>query len=69
MTAEEMFEKLGYERDYSNNGVIYKKNCSQINNITFANDRKDIYMTNGYMDLKLFKAIQQQIKELGWLDD
>lgn len=72
-TAEEMFEDLGYECIKSDLSIRY------IANYEMAEDHKDIrfslysrtfYALQDYdpmnINMREFKAIQKQIKELGW---
>ena len=74
-SAIEMFEDLGYE--YFNNGlrITYEKcpenECKMIEfnlkkkTILIADDSSDVVE----IDLKEQQAINQQCKELGWLDE
>lgn len=67
MTAKEMFEELGFEEDFH---IAY---------IKFYNIKKDLYIwfqkdartveANFDITMPLLKAINQQCKELGWLND
>lgn len=66
MTANEMFEKLGYEKygDYEYRQGSYS--------IIFEYDRKQVIATDGGydrmpIDMKELQAINQKCKELGWL--
>lgn len=76
MTAKEMFEKLGYEKTchdereiiysiYSDNVFIAEIEFD-LQNKTFYCMCSDIVME---VDMELLKAINQQVKELGWLDE
>ena len=72
MTAKEMLEEQGFEQIMLENGnVKYLKNYGDDieERITFLFDTQK-YKTNVAMtdDKRWFKAIQQQIKELGWND-
>lgn len=63
-----MFGKLGYEFEahhYSMTAlIVYRKDLEYI---YFDFDKKiDIW---GFVDMKLLQAINQQCKELGWLDE
>ena len=74
-SAKEMFEDLGY--DYFNNGlrITYEKcpdgECKMIEfnlknkNVILADDNDEVIELN----VKEIQAINQQCKELGWLDD
>lgn len=75
MSAKEMFEKLEYK--YFNNGlrITYEKyadnECKMIEfnlknkNIILADDGNEV----SELSLKELQAINQQCKELGWLED
>ena len=80
MNAKEMFEKLGYERkvkqycvEYCQDGEYIKVTCEYRGwkRIVFDLDTKKFYADEDYesmyIDVETFKAIQQQLKELGWL--
>lgn len=74
MTAKEMFEELGYELDstYEIDGHLFY--CKDYRKIDFDLKRKDFYKytSGGFrspIDMDLLKAIHQQCKELGWLDE
>lgn len=82
MNAREMFEKLGYNSTVFDNGTIRysKTKKDKTSRVNFYLDNKvyDAYYvelsTNGVehsrdtrlINIKLNKAIQQQIKELNW---
>jgi hypothetical protein len=78
MSAKEMFEKLGYENDEVNEHSLgYGK---LLNNrkkyITFNDSGNCKWFTiietdrnNPTIDLEELKAINQQCRELGWLDE
>ena len=71
MKAKEMFKKLGYKRIKNN-----KNEVEYIHKVIYDGD-KYIYFnkqnkwveTFEYITLKELQAINQQIKELGWLDE
>lgn len=75
MSVKEMFEKLEYK--YFNNGlrITYEKyadnECKMIEfnlknkNIILADDGNEV----SELSLKGLQAINQQCKELGWLED
>ena len=79
-TAKEMFEELGYEEYFNNDNMIcYKKKdfISDTYEIEF-NKKAKIIISDWYtdspftpvkalpIDMKELKAINQQVKELGW---
>jgi hypothetical protein len=76
MTAKEMFEKLGYEYNecYFENEldeIIYSKSGKYTPQIMFNLNHKvvKIYRENNKsscFNMKLLKAINQQVKELHW---
>ena len=76
MTAEQMFEALGYNLyTANNNGVVYKGSDSTMyDSIAITQYDFGLEFQTGYerdmtvwVDIKLYKAIAQQMKELGWL--
>ena len=68
MTAKEMFEELGYtycpnEEHFSLNAIIvYRKGLKSI----YFDFDKTIDIDGKIIDMKLLKAINKQIEELGW---
>ena len=78
MSAKEMFEALGYELDDCSNfsgdacclnyQIIKPYECI-FKEITFYLDSKEIGWDNVMITMPLLKAINQQCKELKWLDD
>lgn len=81
MSAKEMFEKLGYfEKEHTKSYLRYKTlvDCYHGESIDFDLKNKRFRLTNKtsqgnihfkYGTMEEFKAIQQQIKELGWESD
>ena len=79
MKAKEMFEELGYNLDTAEeNSRLYCKNILDKNTfgykdsemIYFDDEYNEIYFTNKeYLNSDELKAINQQCKELGWLDE
>ena len=73
MTAEQMFKELGYKKEEDENGIYYERQTELSDRyIGFDKEGKQI-LINGYrwfiLGLELQKAIFQQSKDLGWLDD
>ena len=78
-TAKEMFEELGYEYEIDEEFIECEKNEVQFEifrkwlKIVFVLSGKYFYCDEDYesmaVDVPTFKAIQQQLKELGWLDE
>lgn len=73
-TAEEMFEDLGYECIKSDLSIRYMANYEMAEghkDIRFSLTRQRFYAQQDLdpkdIDMREFKAIQKQIKELGWL--
>lgn len=78
-TAKEMFKELGYEQEiwcFEDENKIHeityvRKNrfasniTFKVNNKCFKIHRKNELMA-GYCDMPILKAINQQVKELGW---
>lgn len=76
MNADEMFEKLGYEKEEIVNGFQYylgddlgdDKEIDFIENI--HNKNKEIWIDSFHIiTIQELKAINQKCKELGWLDE
>lgn len=75
MSAKEMFEKLGYKYIENDRGIVYSKSnndsklfiCFNKESKSFFKD--DIKFVSYDIDMQELKAINQQIKELGWLDE
>lgn len=74
MTAKEMFEALGYILDKETRFgalVSYTKycidGCCRINDLVFYEN--GIHCDEIFITLEFIKAINQQCKELGWLDE
>ena len=66
MTAQEMFEKLGFNLSSAGtiDTIIYKQHDSHIR--FWRDDR--VYDTFGFdITVETHQAITQQMKELGWL--
>lgn len=80
MKAKEMFENLGYSLKVDNNDLIEysKEDCGHIA-FDFDIETKRFYSRYSFLSsiqstphsitLDEFKAIQQQLKELGWLEE
>lgn len=76
MTAREMFEKLGYTRNLDSKKIIYAKELKgmfRYVEITFNLTEKEVELYDDYeaytINKALLKAIQQQLKELHWLEE
>ena len=74
LTADEMFEKLGYENlptEINFGGIdIYGKEDKRIE---FFNDKTYAVYNSidnfEYIDMQELKAINEKVKELGWVDE
>lgn len=70
-TAKEMFEALGYECRKSENAIQYLSECGK--EITFIFELHRFYKQRNFISLNIdideFKAIHQQMEELGWLEE
>ena len=71
--ADEMFERIGYEKDYSQLGNIkYYKNDD--NTIYFMIEYKTFIKSGeydgmcDYITMQELQAINEKVKELEWLD-
>lgn len=71
MKAEDMFKALGYECRKSENAIQYFSECGK--EITFIFELHRFYKQLNFISLNIdideFKAIHQQMKELGWLEE
>ena len=72
MTAKEMFEELGFKKVKPRNKILtqiefYSEDYNE--SIEFFKNYKEYYVENLGIDMNILKAIIQQCKELGWLDD
>lgn len=76
MSAKEMFEELGYQRNVENEKIIYlieTKGSFYYQEIIFNLVQKVIVIDGNFLDVAiendLLKAINKQAKELGWLEE
>lgn len=76
MNARDMFEKLGYTRNLDSKKLIYAKELKgmfRYLEITFDLTEKEVELYDDHeaytINNALLKAIQQQLKELGWLEE
>lgn len=74
MTAREMFEKLGYQRNVENEKIIYiieTKGSFYYQEIIFNLVKKIIVIDGNFLEVaienNLLKAINKQCEELGWI--
>ena len=70
MSAKEMFEALGYYEDTEHSSIYaIKVYRNKYRKTIYFDDGKTIDTTGNVITLDLLKAIYQQCKELGWLED
>lgn len=81
MSAKEMFEELGYtykdsyfnyklfEIAYNSHSRFGSCIIFDVTHKIFKISRFDDEYKTGWCDIRLLKAINKQIEELGWLDD
>lgn len=76
MTAREMFEELGYQRNEENEKIIYlieTKGSFYYQEIIFNLLQKVIVIDGNFLEVaietNLLKAINKQANELGWLEE
>lgn len=74
MTAQEIFEKLGYQRNVENEKIIYlieTKGSFYYQEIIFNLVQKVIVIDGNFLEVaienNLLKAINKQCEELGWI--
>lgn len=64
-TADEMFEELNLKKEIDNNR--YEIYGNEESSIIFDKKKREIEIQNlRYFDLKLIKAINKKVEELGW---
>ena len=72
-TADEMFEKLGYYKDFDETTDEYRKECDgDLVEIDFWLKEKTISKNYyrefmGYITMQELKAINKKVEELGWI--
>lgn len=74
MKAKEMFEELGYIKSTNNEYELTYKHKAHFNEITFCLEGEKVTCDNGngksiLINKYELQAINQQCKELGWLED
>lgn len=63
--ADEMFEKIGYEKFFENKDVIRYSNDNSII-IEFYNGAKGFDKSIYAINIQELQAINEKVKELGW---
>lgn len=67
MTAKEMFEKLGWKLQNGGLKIVYfNREYNEI--IEFDKEYEEYYVEKLSIDMSTLKAINQQCKELGWIE-
>ena len=74
LTADEMFEELGYYKDFDDMTHEYRKEKDgDLFEIDFWLKDKEVsknyYRDMGYITMQELKAINKKVEELGWLDE
>ena len=70
MTADEMFEELGYKKSICEDGNSEEFiNKEENRNIDFYYEFKEIGIKQYSVTMQELKAINKKCEELGWLDD
>lgn len=72
--ADKMFKKLGYrtkEHSYSTIGTVieYDENNKGLSPIDFMLKTKEIKIWHINIGIQELQAINEKVKELGWLDE
>lgn len=67
MTAEQMFENLGWEKFEASAFIEYRKGWAIMFNL--IEKEVNAYTQNNALLPEEVRAIYQQMSELGWLDD
>lgn len=66
MTAQEMFENLGWKRvDGFVNSIEYERGFRTISFINISEDEHAV-TSSGHISMNVLKAINKQVEELGW---
>ena len=67
MTADKMFEELFYEQRENNIDYVSYMNRLNANEITFWKRKREIAIST-MLNIRMLKAINEKVKELGWYD-
>lgn len=66
--ADEMFDEMGYEKIHNNRRrIVYKK--GYLSQIEFIMKYKWIDVGNMRISIEELQAINEKVKELGWLNE
>lgn len=67
--ADEMFKKLGYEKEDENGNIIYIHERNPFKTLRFLTDKQEIELNNvNLLTKRRLQAINEKVKELGWLE-
>lgn len=68
--ADEMFEELGYKKLSGETTEVFRLTRAN-KNIAFSNliNRIRIYGQYDFIDMQELKAINEKVKELGWIEE
>lgn len=65
--ADEMFEKLGYEKIIENENIKYEHKRNPFRTFEFLMDKQEIELNNiNILTTRRLKAINEKCQELGW---
>lgn len=67
MTAQEMFEKLGWKKKHESQCSIIYERGFKICSFLKKNEKDNVIDSSGHISMDMLKAINQQCKELGWI--
>lgn len=67
-TADEMFEELGYKKNFEDKYRANYENNGFETIINFDKEYKDVRVYNNGFDMQELQAINKKVKELGWYE-
>ena len=65
-TADEMFEELGYKKNFEDKYRANYENDGFETIINFDKEYKDVRVYNNGFDMQELQAINKKVQELGW---
>ncbi len=68
-TSDEMFEELGYKKNFEDKYRANYENNGFETIINFDKEYKDVRVYNNGFDMQELQAINKKCQELGWLDE
>lgn len=67
--ADEMFEKLGYEKEERKYADVYNKHCKYMTRqFGFNTESKAVMIDVEHITVQELQAINEKCKELGWIE-